>query len=54
MSINSRVNGRELSLYNVTSGDVCVVTAGCLLGNEPYNASGVVKGGERARDHGRP
>jgi CRP/FNR family transcriptional regulator len=37
------VNGRELSLYNVTSGDVCVVTAGCLLGDEPYNASGLVK-----------
>jgi CRP/FNR family transcriptional regulator, anaerobic regulatory protein len=37
------VNGRELSLYNVTSGDACVVTAGCLLGDEPYNASGVVE-----------
>ena len=34
--------GRELSLYNVTSGDACVVTAGCLLGDEPYHASGVV------------
>lgn len=37
------VNGRELSLYNVTSGDACVVTAGCLLGDEPYNACGLVK-----------
>jgi CRP/FNR family transcriptional regulator, anaerobic regulatory protein len=37
------VNGRELSLYNVTSGDACVVTAGCLLGDDPYNASGSVK-----------
>ena len=37
------VNGRELSLYSVTPGDACVVTAGCLLGDEPYNASGVVK-----------
>jgi CRP/FNR family transcriptional regulator, anaerobic regulatory protein len=37
------VNGRELSLYNVTSGDACVVTAGCLLGDELYNASGLVK-----------
>ena len=35
--------GRELSLYHVSSGDVCVVTAGCLLGDEPYNASGMVK-----------
>ena len=37
------VNGRELSLYHVTEGDVCVVTAGCLLGDEVYNASGLVK-----------
>lgn len=37
------VNGRELSLYNVTPGDACVVTAGCLLGDEPYNACGIVK-----------
>ena len=37
------VHGRELSLYTVTSGDACVVTAGCLLGDEPYNASGIVK-----------
>ncbi len=37
------VHGRELSLYNVTPGDVCVVTAGCLLGDQPYNASGIVK-----------
>jgi len=37
------LNGRELSLYNVTPGDACVVTAGCLLGDEPYNASGLAK-----------
>jgi CRP/FNR family transcriptional regulator len=37
------VQGRELTLYNVTSGDACVVTAGCLLGDEPYNASGSAK-----------
>lgn len=37
------VNGRELSLYNVVSGDACVVTAGCLLGHEPYNAAGLAK-----------
>lgn len=35
-------NGRELSLYNVTPGGTCVVTAGCLLGNEPYNAFGSI------------
>lgn len=37
------VNGRELSLYTVAGGDACIVTAGCLLGDEPYNASGQVK-----------
>ncbi len=37
------LNGRELSLYSVTPGDACVVTTGCLLGNEPYNATGEVK-----------
>ncbi len=37
------VNGRELSLYNVTSGDACVVTAGCLLGDDPYNACGLAE-----------
>ena len=37
------VNGRELSLYTVMPGDACVVTAGCLLGDEPYNASGMAK-----------
>jgi CRP/FNR family transcriptional regulator, anaerobic regulatory protein len=37
------VNGRVLSLYNVTPGDACVVTAGCLLGDEPYNASGLAQ-----------
>ncbi|MBN1333324.1 MAG: Crp/Fnr family transcriptional regulator [Synergistales bacterium] len=37
------VNGRELSLYNVTPGGTCVVTAGCLLGDELYNACGSVK-----------
>lgn len=36
------VNGRELSLYDFVPGEVCVVTAGCLLGNDPYNASAVV------------
>lgn len=37
------VNGRALSLYTVEAGDVCIVTTGCLLGNEAYNASGIVK-----------
>lgn len=37
------IQGRELSLYHVAPGDACVVTAGCLLGDVPYNATGLVK-----------
>ncbi|MCG8619399.1 MAG: Crp/Fnr family transcriptional regulator [Desulfobacterales bacterium] len=36
-------SGRELSLYHVRAGDACIVSAGCLLGSTPYNASGQVK-----------
>lgn len=35
--------GRELSLYHVGAGDVCIVSTGCLLGRKSYNAAGVVK-----------
>lgn len=35
--------GREISLYNVTPGDACVVSSACLLGKKPYNALGVVQ-----------
>ncbi len=34
--------GRELPLYRVSPGDACVVSSGCLLHNEPYNARGAV------------
>ena len=37
------VNGRELSLYTVTPGEACIVTAGCLIGHRAYNALGEVK-----------
>lgn len=37
------VNGRELSLYTVESGDTCIVSTGCLLSNEGYTASSLVK-----------
>ncbi len=37
------VHGRELSLYHVSAGDACIVTAGCLFGDKLYNASGQVK-----------
>lgn len=36
-------NGREITLYSVSSGDVCAVTAGCILGQHPYSAEAVVE-----------
>ena len=33
-------DGRELSLYRVCPGEVCVVSAGCLFGSRPMNARG--------------
>lgn len=41
--VKRSVNGREISLYTVSAGDACVVSAACLLGNKPYNAVGVVQ-----------
>ena len=35
--------GRELTLYHVSAGDACIVSAGCLLGDGVYNAAGQVK-----------
>lgn len=37
------LNGRELSLYTVESGDTCIVSTGCLLSHEGYTASSLVK-----------
>ena len=36
-------NGREVSLYTVRSGDSCVLTTSCLLGNERYPAEGITE-----------
>ncbi len=33
-------NGREIRLYSVRPGELCIVTVSCLLGGEPYPASG--------------
>jgi len=38
--VRSAPDGRELSLYRVSPGDVCVVSAGCLFGSRPMNARG--------------
>lgn len=34
--------GRELMLYRFHPGDSCILTAGCLLGNQSYTASGIL------------
>ena len=34
-------NGRELMLYRLSPGDMCVVSASCLFGSLPYQVSGV-------------
>jgi CRP/FNR family transcriptional regulator len=41
--IKASPNGRELHLYSVLPGETCVLTTGCLLGNEPYHARGMVQ-----------
>jgi len=33
-------NGRELNLYDVETGESCVMSTGCMLGNMPYRAHG--------------
>ncbi len=36
-------NGREIRLYGVHPGELCIVTVSCLLGGDPYPATGVVE-----------
>lgn len=36
-------NGREIRLYNVRPGELCIVTLGCLLGDAAYSATGVAE-----------
>lgn len=36
-------NGREIRLYSVNPGELCIVTVGCLLGGSPYAATGVAE-----------
>jgi CRP/FNR family transcriptional regulator, anaerobic regulatory protein len=37
------MNGREILLYRVGSGETCVITTTCLLGNSDYPASTIVE-----------
>ena len=36
------LSGRELLLYRIRPGDSCILTVSCLLGNQKYNARGIV------------
>lgn len=41
--IKSSSNGRELQLYRVMTGESCIMTSSCLLGNSRYHARGIVE-----------
>jgi CRP/FNR family transcriptional regulator len=36
-------NGRDIRLYGVHPGELCIVTVSCLLGGDPYPATGVAE-----------
>lgn len=36
-------NGREIVLYRVRPGEVCLQTFGCLIENRPYSAEGIAE-----------
>ena len=36
-------NGREIRLYGVHPGELCIVTVSCLLGDDPYPATGLAE-----------
>ena len=36
-------NGREIVLYRVNPGDICLQTFGCLVQGQPYGAEGVAE-----------
>lgn len=36
-------NGREISLYRVRQGELCIVTVSCLLGADAYPATGIAE-----------
>lgn len=47
-------NGREIRLYSVNPGELCIVTVGCLLGDASYSATGVAETPVRALALPRP
>jgi CRP/FNR family transcriptional regulator, anaerobic regulatory protein len=41
--VKGSANGRELQLYRVGSGESCILTSSCLLGQTAYPARGIVE-----------
>ncbi|MDD4929910.1 MAG: Crp/Fnr family transcriptional regulator [Gallionella sp.] len=41
--VKSAANGRELQLYRVMTGESCILTSSCLLGDTCYQARGIVE-----------
>ncbi|MDF2181173.1 Crp/Fnr family transcriptional regulator [Neptuniibacter sp. CAU 1671] len=41
-------NGREIVLYRVESGQSCILTTACMLGNQPYQAEAFTESETRA------
>lgn len=41
--VKASAGGRELHLYHVLPGETCTLTTGCLIGEMPYNARGIVR-----------
>ncbi len=41
--LTSDINGREIVLYRLTSGDSCVLTTSCLFGETDYPAEGITE-----------
>lgn len=41
-------NGREIVLYRVQPGEICLQTFNCLIGDQPYSAEGVAEGDLKA------
>ena len=41
--LKSSPSGREIHLYEVQTGETCILTSGCLLSKSPYQARGIVR-----------
>ncbi len=42
--VRSSPQGREIMLYRVSPGEICILSVSCLLGRSPISARGIVEG----------